>query len=208
MRRRILLIALSALVIPCLVSAQSNSVTQATTTTFQASTSSTSSTSDQGQGVVGFGPVLGWTKANNSDAGKLTGGLALRLKLGPALGVEGSIMYRQDKYNNGAVIASTWPVQVTGLIYPLPIIYGAMGAGWYHTTLDYDQNVYPVGIASETTTNFGWHFGGGLELPLGRASFVADIRYIFLNYDFKTLPGTAGTNSNFYTITAGLLFGL
>ncbi len=95
--------------------------------------------------MVGFGPVLGWTKARDADAGKLTGGLAMRLKLSPALGVEGSIMYREDKYNNGAVTASTWPVQVTGLIYLVPMVYGAIGAGWYHTTLDYDQSVYPVG---------------------------------------------------------------
>jgi opacity protein-like surface antigen len=206
MRRRILAIVVAALAIPCLASAQaqSDSVTQTTTTTVATSYSAATPQ----QGVVGFGPVLGWTKARDSDAGKLTGGLALRLKLSPALGVEGSIMYREDKYNNGAVTASTWPVQVTGLIYLVPMVYGAIGAGWYHTTLDYDQSVYPVGTNSETTTNFGWHFGGGLELPLGRASFVADIRYVFLNYNWKTLPGTEGTNSNFYTITAGLLFGL
>ena len=200
MKRRVLQIMVLALAIPCLVSAQSDPGTQNTTTTNKGTTAD--------QGSVGFGPVLGWTKARDADEGKLTGGLALRLKLSSVLGVEGSIMYRQDKYDDGAVTASTWPVQVTGLIYLVPMIYGAMGAGWYHTTLDYDQTVFPTGTAGETTTNFGWHFGGGLELPLGRASFVADIRYVFLNYDFKTLPGSSGTNSNFYVIQAGLLFGL
>jgi opacity protein-like surface antigen len=206
MRRRILLTIVFALALPFMVSAQVTSDDSVTTSTTTSVRTSSSATSDQG--VMGFGPVLGWTKAGDSDAGKLTGGLALRLKLSPALGIEGSIMYRQDKYENGAVTASTWPVQATGLIYLLPMIYGAVGAGWYHTTLDYDQNVFPSGTASETTTNFGWHFGGGLEVPLGRASFTADIRYVFLDYNWQELPGTGGTNSNFYTITAGILFGL
>jgi hypothetical protein len=213
MRRGILLVLLItavALVAPNLASAQADDTTtqgsSSTTTTVTTSTSQ-SNGSNWGSGV-GFGPVLGWTKANGSDAGKIEGGLALRMHLSPALGLEGSILYRQDKFNNGAVTATTWPVQVTGLVYVVPMVYGAIGAGWYHTTYDYDASVYPTGTNSETQTQFGWHFGGGVEVPLGRASFTADIRYTFLNYDFKQLPGTGGTNANFFTLNFGILFGL
>lgn len=198
----------AALAIPLLVSAQTDTTTQGSSTTTTVTTSTSTSNSTNWGGGVGFGPMLGWTRANGSDDGQLTGGLALRMHLSPTLGLEGAILYRQDKFHNGAVTAKTWPVQVTGLLYLVPSIYGAIGAGWYHTTYDYDAGIYPTGTAGGTQTRFGWHFGGGLEVPLGRASFAADIRYVFLNYDFKQLPGTGGTNANFYTINVGLLFGL
>ena len=64
-------------------------------------------------------------------------------------------------------------------------------------------------MGSETKQQFGWHFGGGVELPLGSVGkLVGDIRYVFLNYNFKSFPGSNDVNSNFYVITAGILFGL
>ncbi len=213
MRGRMLLIMVVALAIPCLTYAQTaadDTATQGSSSTTTVTTSTTTTTAHSGNwgAGVGFGPMLGWTRANGSDAGRVEGGLALRMHLSPGLGLEGAVLYRQDKYNNGAVTATTWPVQVTGLLYIVPQIYGAIGAGWYHTTYDYDANVYPAGTASNTQTQFGWHFGGGVEVPLGAAAFTADIRYVFLNYNFKQLPGTGGTNANFFTLNFGLLFGL
>ncbi len=210
MRRRILLVTAIVLAIPCLMfaQAQADTATQGSSTT---TTVTTSTSTHQGYGGgIGFGPVLGWTRANSSDAGRVTGGVALRMHLSPALGVEGSIMYRQDKFNNGAVTATTWPVQVTGLLYVIPDIYGAIGTGWYHTSYDYDMTAYPAGTPTPTgtQTQFGWHFGAGAEIPLGAAAITADIRYVFLNYNFQQLPGTGGPNANFYTINVGLLFGL
>lgn len=97
---------------------------------------------------------------------------------------------------------------VTGLIYPLPIVYGAMGAGWYNVTYDYDQSRLPL-FTDETTQKFGWHFGGGVELPVGSSiKITGDVRYVYLNYDFKEIPGSSGLKSNFVVITVGLLFGL
>ncbi len=157
---------------------------------------------------VGFGPVVGWYRANNADNGNLTGGAMLRIKLTPVLGVEGSLTYRQEKYSSGAVTARSWPVMVTGLIYPLPVVYGLIGAGWYFTTVTYDQVALAnQNLSDETTHKFGWHFGGGVELPLGKVSLTGDIRYVFLNYNFQQVPGV-GSNSNFYVINVGLLFGL
>ena len=162
---------------------------------------------------IGFGPQIGYYNTNGSDGGRIMGGVALRLKLSDALGVEGSINYREEKFANGAIDVKSWPVMVTGLLYPIPVVYGAIGAGWYNTTIDYNIPSAIVGgsstVASETVQQFGWHFGGGLELPLGTVGkLVGDIRYVFLNYNFKTFPGSNGVNSNFYVITVGLLFGL
>lgn len=159
-------------------------------------------------GGLGFGPQVGYYKSKDADQGKVMYGGAVRLKLAPALGVEGSINYRQEKYNNGDLIVKSWPVFVTGLIYPLPIIYGAAGAGWYYTTFDY-PNQPSIPLENRTVKKFGWHFGGGIELPLGSNSKIAgDIRYVFLDYDFKEIPGSKDLKNDFFMIEATLLFGL
>ena len=156
---------------------------------------------------IGIGPQVGYYKALDADEGNFTGGVALRLKLIPFLGVEASINYRQEKYADDLLTVRSWPVMVTGLIYPLPIVYGAVGAGWYNTTFHYDQNRFPL-LKDETSRKVGWHFGGGVELPLGSVKLTGDVRYVFLNYNFKGIPGGSKLKSNFYVITVGFLFGL
>jgi len=157
---------------------------------------------------ISLGPQVGYYKVQDADKGSYMGGVAVRLKLIPVIGAEGSINYRQEKYADGAVTVRSWPVMVTGLVYPLPFVYGAMGAGWYNTTIDYDQNKLPS-VKDETTQKIGWHFGGGVELPVGPSfKLTADIRYVFLNYDFNKVPGRDDLKSNFYVITVGFLFGL
>jgi opacity protein-like surface antigen len=155
-----------------------------------------------------LGPELGYYKVPDADNGSYLLGVAWRMKILPVLGIEASINYRQEKYGNGAVTVRSWPVMVTGLIYPVPIIYGAIGIGWYNLTYDYNQNLAPL-LQNETTQKVGWHFGGGLELPLGsNITLTGDIRYVFLNYDFKQFPGSNNINSDFTVLTVGLLFGL
>ncbi len=162
---------------------------------------------------VSFGPQVGIYKSQDADDTNILGGGTLRLRFSEVLGVEASVNYRKENYGNGFATVRSWPVMVTGLFYPNPVVYGAIGAGWYNTSIDYN---FPPGflggpatITSETKQEFGWHFGGGVELPVGSVvRLVGDIRYVFLNYDFKNLPGSNGINSNFYVATAGLLFNL
>jgi opacity protein-like surface antigen len=158
---------------------------------------------------IKIGPQIGLQKATDADEVFMFGG-AVRVRLLPFVGGEGSIGYRQERFANQALKVRSWPVMVTGLIYPLPIVYGAMGAGWHNTTFDYDQSQFPSqDLADETKQEFGWHFGGGLELPVGqRFKFTADFRYIFLNYDVNTIPGSGDIASDSYVFTAGFLFGL
>ncbi|OGC02911.1 hypothetical protein A2V82_11625 [candidate division KSB1 bacterium RBG_16_48_16] len=153
---------------------------------------------------IGLGPQVGFHKAADADNGNFMTGAALRLKLTPTLGVEGSINYRQEAFANGTLTVRSWPIMVTAMMYPLPIAYGAVGAGWYNTTFDFNNDL----IENETNQEFGLHFGGGLEMPVGsNVKFTGDIRYVFLNYDFDGVPFN-DVDSNFYVITAGLLFGL
>lgn len=160
---------------------------------------------------VHFGPQLGIYNATDGDGSRVMGGLALRVRLSRALGIEGSVNYRREEYENGDVTVRSWPVMVTALIYPVPVLYGAIGAGWYNSSIDYNSRylgVFPY-TATESKQEFGWHFGGGVDLPVGgRTRLVGDIRYVFLDYGFRQFPGSGGTNSDFYVITVGLLFGL
>ncbi|MBN1315054.1 MAG: porin family protein [Anaerolineales bacterium] len=158
---------------------------------------------------VSLGPQVGYTKSPDTD-GNFMGGVAWRFRFSPMLGLEASINYRQEKYANDALTVKSWPIMVTGLIYPLPIVYGAIGAGWYNTTYDYDQDtILMQTFEDETTQEFGWHFGGGVELPIGSSfKLTTDIRYVFLDYDFKEIPGSAELDSNFYVVMAGMLFNL
>ncbi|MDZ7721554.1 MAG: outer membrane beta-barrel protein [candidate division KSB1 bacterium] len=150
---------------------------------------------------------VGYYKAQDAD-GNFMGGVAWRFKFTPMLGLEASINYRQEKYANDALTIRSWPIIMSGLIYPTPLAYGAIGAGWYNTTMDYDQEKFSF-LKDETKQEFGWHFGGGTELPVGsNLKLTGDIRYVFLDYDFKEIPGSSNLESNFYVITIGLLFGL
>lgn len=162
---------------------------------------------------IGLGPQVGLYKVQDADNMKLMGGVAVRLKLAQALGIEGSINYRQEEYSSGAIKVKSWPVMATGLLYILPIVYGAIGAGWYNSTIDYNIPSTPLtptlNVTSETKQRFGWHFGGGVEVPVGSiAKLTGDIRYVFLDYKFQQIPGTGDLKSNFYVIGIGLLFGL
>ncbi len=163
------------------------------------------------QAQISVGPQVGFYKSKDADAARAMYGAALRLRLSDGLGVEGSIGYRKEEYADGLVTVKSMPVMATGLLYVLPIVYGAVGAGWYNTKIEYNLASHGIRtvIPNETQQNFGWHFGGGLDLPLGKsAKLVGDIRYVFLNYEFKAIPGTGGMKSDFYVITAGLLFNL
>lgn len=160
-----------------------------------------------------FGPHLGIQKSSGAENTNYLAGATLRLKLLPILAVEGDIGYRQEKFGSGAVTVKEWPVTVTGLLYPLPIIpiYGGVGAGWYFTTLDYSTKYNQDGYSDGTSRKFGWHVVVGLELPVSsNLKLFGDVRYVFLNYKFKNLPGAVldGTDANFYSINVGLLFRL
>lgn len=153
---------------------------------------------------IRLGPQVGYYKTQDADDGRFLFGAALRFKLSSALGVEGAINYRQEKYGNDALTVRSWPILVTGMFYPLPIVYGAVGAGWYNTTFDLDA----PGVKNETKQEFGWHFGAGVELPIGGGSrLTGDLRYVFLNYSFDDIPFQE-VDSNFYMVSVGFLFGL
>jgi len=153
---------------------------------------------------LGFGPRIGYERSKDADSGEFTFGAALRARFLSVLGAEGSIDYREDQFGGDAVRFKSWPVMATGLVYPLPVLYGAVGAGWHNVSLDFkDPHLQDV-----DGQEFGWHVGGGLEIPLGDAgALAADVRYVFLNLEAGELPEVVDRDADFYVITVALLLG-
>lgn len=151
-----------------------------------------------------IGPQVGFQKAADADNGQLMYGADLRLKLTNALAFDASINYRQEEYAGKRVTVETWPVLLTGLFYPAENIYGQAGIGWYNTKIEYGDE---LNISDKTGSEFGWHFGAGVEIPLGESVLLSpDFKYVFLDYDFGEVPGTNEINSDYFTINLGLLF--
>ncbi|MBI1936711.1 MAG: outer membrane beta-barrel protein [Ignavibacteriales bacterium] len=150
-----------------------------------------------------IGPILGYYKTQDADKGALILGAAARFKLANLIGVEGSIGYRKEEYEDGKIKVTSYPVTATGILYVMPMIYAAGGAGWYNYKADYDNS---LGLKNETSQNFGYHIGGGVELSLGNLMLTGDIKYVFLNLELDNIP--TDVESNFYVLTAGVLFRL
>jgi hypothetical protein len=164
------------------------------------------------EGFAAFGPQVGFYKLQGSNVSSTMGGLAMSLRLSEHLGVQGSINYREEKYLNGSIQTQSWPVLLTGQYFLSPHIFGLIGTGWYNTSVEYHYpSINPPGtiVVEERKQEFGWHFGGGIELPLGLGTKItSDIKYVFLDYEFNNFPGAGGVNNNFYVISVGFLFGL
>jgi len=159
-------------------------------------------------GNIGIGPQVGYQRSGDADAGRFMFGAVMRAKLSVAFGVEASINYRQDVYENWTV--RTWPVMLSALFYPFPQFYAVAGGGWHHSTIDFDPGFQQADLADQTSNPFGWHIGGGAEVPLGESvRLFGDVRYVFLDYNFDDLDDIplSEMESNFYVISVGIIFG-
>lgn len=159
-----------------------------------------------GQGFS-LGPQVGYYKSKAADEGQLAYGGAVRLRLSSGIGLEAGANYRSESYADNSVTITNYPIMASAMIYLLPIAYGTIGAGWYNSDIDYSSQWNVAGYKDGSTSDFGWHFGAGAELPLGVVTLAADIRYVFIDYEFDKLPGKE-IDSNFYVITAGVFINL
>lgn len=55
---------------------------------------------------------------------------------------------------------------VAGSINPLALFYRAIGAGWYYTTFDYNQDKFSF-LKDENLQGFCWHISEGAEMSVG-----------------------------------------
>jgi len=165
------------------------------------------------QGLPGpeffLGLRAGYLRAKDADEGTWHGGVQARLFLIEHLAVEGSIEFHQSDFEDGDVVTTTYPVQLTGLVVPFPDWklrpYGLAGVGWYYTHVKFsgtlslleDETVYVVGV----------HAGGGADYRLGpTASLSADVRYIWLDdTEFDNID-VKGSDISYWQLTASLNF--
>lgn len=154
---------------------------------------------------VAIGGQVGFQKAADADNGNIMFGGLVRAYLTNAVAFEASINYRQQEYQNGSITVTDWPVQLSGLFYPIEDLYGVVGVGWYNAKVEYSGSLND--IPDKTSQKFGWHFGAGIDIPLSEKAFLfGDFRYVFLNYNFEDVPGGGEIKSNYFQINAGLMF--
>jgi opacity protein-like surface antigen len=156
---------------------------------------------------MGFGPRYGAFTAVDADGMEQSGGASVRVKLLSFLGVEGSIDYAEQAFYDGFVTARCWPVMLTGLVYPMPMLYGVYGVDWNHMEFEYASGTSAHGV--ESAREVAWHAGAGLEIPLGTAvTLVGEFRYIFIDGAFDSVPALASANTDSYFVTIGFLISL
>ena len=169
-----------------------------------------SSTDAAIKNTIGLGPRLGFYKANEAESGNFYAGLQSRIRLGPVVGLEGSIEYRagqEYRFPNQTIKTQFVPLTASALMF-LPVSenfapYGIAGLGAYYTIYDYEGT-----FSNERTDefNFGYHLGFGAEFPLSsNTALNLDYRYLFLNPDDNE-TSTHNANYNGNVFTAGLMF--
>jgi hypothetical protein len=146
-----------------------------------------------------IGPQVGFVKSIDADNTTLMPGLAVRLNL-LGFGIEGSMYYKSEEFQNGAVKTKSYPINLTAMFHLLPIIHGEVGVGWYNTQIDFSNPI--SSIKNETKNNAGYHLGVGTQIPLGNIYLTGDLRYVFLD-----ISSVASFKSNFYVVMVGAMIG-
>lgn len=146
--------------------------------------------------TFGIGPRAGYYKSKDADDGAWYGGIQARFRLGAILGLELAADYRSEETFSisspafsGEINQRSYPLTASVLVF-LPILphfspYIVGGGGWYYTKIDFSNEIEALGFKDKTERPFGWHLGGGLELPFSEHFAInADIRYIFMDTEF------------------------
>lgn len=153
---------------------------------------------------LSIGPAVGYLNVRGADRGTWFAGAQARLRFGGVLAAEAAITFHSNEYENGDVIVTQYPFQLTAMLVIIPAgpirPYILGGVGWYYTRIDY-RGLFAA-IPDKTDHLFGVHLGGGAELMLGpNVGLNADVRYIFLNADNEQV---IRRDFNYWQVTAGL----
>lgn len=132
----------------------------------------------------GVGGRMAWIKADSdadADSVRFTGG-QVRL-LAPRLGLELAMDRHSETFESLNQKIVETPIQASVLLRfgggsVSPFLLG--GPGWYKRRV---EAVDGEADSDVSTTEFGWHAGGGLEIKLGRRLGIhGDYRYTFLDF--------------------------
>ena len=152
----------------------------------------------------GIGGRMAWVKSDSEldvDSVRFVGG-QIRM-LGPRVGLEVSLDHRSESSEALNLKTTETPVQASLLLRlgrgrATPYLLG--GPGWYRRTLNVLNDTSNPGV---TSTEFGWHAGGGLEvLPSQHIGIHGDYRFTFLDFNgdnqdegfiHRLIPGHRGS---------------
>ena len=165
------------------------------------------------ENTIGFGPRVGYYKAQDADEGNFYFGVQTRLRLGAVVGLEGAVEYRASQefgINDYTVKASSVPITASLLIFaPLSESfspYGLAGVGAYYTKYSYSSSAESLGFSDDSNFNLGYHLGFGVELPFNDNTAInIDYRYIFLNPDDND-ESLEDASFNGNSISASIMF--
>jgi hypothetical protein len=154
--------------------------------------------------ATGVGVRGAWVDRPNTDENtQMVGGF---FRLGGVAALEGAVDYRKEDLP-GSVEVRTWPVTASLVVSPIPVLYGLAGVGWYNTTIDFPSSAL---VDDRTQRDFGWHVGAGTQVPIMPSlSFLADLRYAYINYDFDEFAESVADfdGGNYLTLNLGLMLG-
>jgi len=163
--------------------------------------------------TFGFGPRLGYYKAQDADQGNLYYGIQARLRPGASFGIEAAVEYsggHEFGVGNSTVKTSFVPVTVSLLLF-VPVSnhfapYGVAGLGAYFTRYSPSGVLEDLGFESNSDFNLGYHLGFGAEIPFSKNIAInIDYRYIFLNPNDNE-QSFEGANFNGNILSASLMF--
>ncbi|MEX0779548.1 MAG: outer membrane beta-barrel protein [Balneolales bacterium] len=165
--------------------------------------------------AVGFGLRAGYFSSDDASEGAWQVGIHSRFRFGPVLGLEAAVNYQgrqqftiadgeiEDEERNIRNIPATVSALIHAPLSPYFVPYGLAGVGAYFQFEEFDEL---LDLDDETSTDFGYHVGGGLEIPASaNMAFHADYRRVFLE-DGIDLNGM-NTTGNMYTAGITWYFG-
>jgi len=135
----------------------------------------------------GIGARLAWVTSDSTvetDSIRFTGG-QIRLGLSRRMGVEVSLDRHTEEFDLLNQRVKETPIQASLLLKLAggsfqPFLLG--GPGWYKRSVSPIEG--PADNLEASTTEFGWHAGGGVELRMGKhAGLHGDYRYTFLDFN-------------------------
>jgi len=159
-------------------------------------------------GKYSFGPHASYCTPKDADDGSWYPGAQASMRVSKELGLEGSIDYRSNEYDNLTNI-KTYPIQLSLLAYAMPQArfnpFFLFGAGWYYTRVS-----GPAGFTQDTS-RFATHLGFGLELQVNDSVFLnGSYRYIWLDSvrskDINTADKTYQDSGSMITIGLNFVY--
>jgi len=148
-----------------------------------------------------FVPSIGYSRTPESDKNQMIYGLSLRGAGSRRMTSELAVGYRNEGYSGGDMTVRTIPVTLSAWMAPSRTIYVGGGLGYYFMAQKYAAS---LSLGEQTSHQLGYHWGGGILLPMGAKSAL-DLQYrnVRLERQDTGLPG-GSFDPSFWSVSAGI----